>query len=165
MRYPRQRLIHQDAKRADTVEVPLSEEEVKVGKRTVGAGEVKLHQTVTIEQVNVPVELKQEDIVVERVAALEVESSGTEPFREQRIKVTLNREEPVVEKETRVTCGVRVRKTKASNRRQFERTLSMKAVKLADRQRPRENRAEEKLKSAYQRIQERVSNLKRAKQH
>ena len=50
-----------------TVEVPLSEEEVKVGKRTVGAGEVKLHKTVTTEQVNVPVELKREDIVVERV--------------------------------------------------------------------------------------------------
>jgi uncharacterized protein (TIGR02271 family) len=30
-----------------TIEVPLSEEEVKVGKRTVGAGEVKLHKTVT----------------------------------------------------------------------------------------------------------------------
>jgi uncharacterized protein (TIGR02271 family) len=95
----------------DTVEVPLSEEDVKVGKRTVGAGEVKLHKTVTTEQVNVPVELKHEDIFVERVAAHEIESSGTEPFREQRIKVPLNREEPVVEKETRVTGGVRVRKT------------------------------------------------------
>jgi uncharacterized protein (TIGR02271 family) len=95
----------------DTVEVPLSEEDVKVGKRTVGAGEVKLHKTVTTEQVNVPVELKHEDIFVERVAAHEVESSGTEPFREQRIKVPLNREEPVVEKETRVTGGMRVRKT------------------------------------------------------
>jgi uncharacterized protein (TIGR02271 family) len=95
----------------DTVEVPLSEEEVKVGKRTVGAGEVKLHKTVTTEQVNVPVELKHEDIVVERVAAQEVESSGTEPFREEQIKVPLSREEPVVEKETRVTGGVRLRKT------------------------------------------------------
>jgi uncharacterized protein (TIGR02271 family) len=96
---------------ADTVEVPLSEEEVKVGKRTVGAGEVKLHKTVTTEQVNVPVELKREDIVVERVGAHEVGSTGTEPFREEQIKVPLTREEPVVEKETRVTGAVRVRKT------------------------------------------------------
>jgi uncharacterized protein (TIGR02271 family) len=44
-------------------------------------------------------------------AAHEVESSGTEPFREEQIKVPLSREEPVVEKETRVTGGVRVRKT------------------------------------------------------
>jgi uncharacterized protein (TIGR02271 family) len=95
----------------DTVEVPLSEEEVKVGKRTVGAGEVKLHKTVTTEQVNLPVELKHQDVVVQRVAAHEVESSGTEPFREEQIKVPLSREEPVVEKETHLTGGVRVRKT------------------------------------------------------
>ena len=78
---------------------------------TAGAGEVKLDKTVTTEQFNVPLELKHEDIVVKRVAAHEVESSGTEPFREERIKVPLSREEPVVEKETRVTDGVRVRKT------------------------------------------------------
>jgi uncharacterized protein (TIGR02271 family) len=93
------------------VEVPLSEEEVKVGKRKVAAGEVKLHKTVSTEQVNVPVELKREDVVVERVAAPEVGSTGKEPFQEERIEIRLSREEPVVEKESRVTGGVRVRKT------------------------------------------------------
>ena len=38
-------------------EIPLSEERVKVGKRTVGAGEVRVRKNVSIEQVNVPVEL------------------------------------------------------------------------------------------------------------
>src|SRR5258707_803935 len=57
-------------------EVPLSEEKVKVGKRTVGAGEVKLQKKVSTEQVNVPVELKREDVVVERVPAHETESAG-----------------------------------------------------------------------------------------
>jgi uncharacterized protein (TIGR02271 family) len=93
-----------------TIEVPLSAEEVKVGKRTVGAGEVKLHKTITTEQVNVPVELKHEDIVVERVPAHEVEA-GKDSFQEEQIKIPLSREEPVVEKEIRVTGGVRVRKT------------------------------------------------------
>ena len=82
--------------RESTIEVPLSKEEVKVGKRTVGAGEVKLHKTITTEQVNVPVELKREDIVVERVPAHEIES-GKEPFQEEQIKIPLSREEPVVE--------------------------------------------------------------------
>jgi uncharacterized protein (TIGR02271 family) len=90
--------------------VPLSKEEVKVGKRTVGAGEVKLHKTITTEQVNVPFELKREAIVVERVPAYEIES-GKEPFQEEHIKISLSREEPVVEKEIRVTGGVSVRKT------------------------------------------------------
>jgi uncharacterized protein (TIGR02271 family) len=102
-----------------TIEVPLSEEEVKVGKRTVGAGEVKLHKTITTEQVNVPVKLKHEDIVVERVPAHEVEA-GKDPFQEEQIKIPLSREEPVVEKETRVTGGVRVRKTEGVE----ERTIS-----------------------------------------
>ena len=84
---------------------------MKVGKRKVAAGEVKLHNTVSVEQVNVPVELKREDVVVERVAAPEVGSTDKEPFQEERIEVPLSREEPVVEKETRVTGGVRVRKT------------------------------------------------------
>ena len=94
-----------------TTEVPLSQEEVKVGKRKVSAGDIKVRKTVGTEQVNVPVELKREDAVIERVPAHEVGSSGKEPFQEERIEVPLSREEPVVEKETRVTGGVRVRKT------------------------------------------------------
>jgi uncharacterized protein (TIGR02271 family) len=81
----------------------FQKEEVKVGKRTVGAGEVKLHKTVTTEQINVPVELKREDIVVERVPAHEI-GSGKEAFQEEVIKVPLSREEPVVEKEVHVTA-------------------------------------------------------------
>jgi stress response protein YsnF len=72
----------------DTVEVPLSEEEVKPPNRSTCL-------------------LKHEHIVVERVAAHEVGSSGTESFREEQIKVKLSREEPVVEKETHVFGGVR----------------------------------------------------------
>jgi uncharacterized protein (TIGR02271 family) len=95
-------------------EVPLSEEEVKVGKRTVGAGEVKIHKRTTTEKVDVPVELKREDAVVERVSGEEIRQGGKEPFQEQHVEVPLSREEPVVEKETRVRGGVRVRKTEGT---------------------------------------------------
>jgi uncharacterized protein (TIGR02271 family) len=97
-------------------EVLLSEEEVKVGKRTVGAGEVKLQKKVSTEQVNVPVELKREDVVIERVPDHEMEPAGREPFQEERVEVPLSQEEPVVEKETRVVGGVRVRKTEGIER-------------------------------------------------
>jgi uncharacterized protein (TIGR02271 family) len=110
-----------------TIEVPLSEEEVKVGKRTVGAGEVKLHKTVTTETVNVPVELKREDIVVERVAAHEVEA-GQGTFQEEVIKVPLSREEPVVEKEVRVTGAVRVRKTEGVDKETIQETVRREDV-------------------------------------
>jgi uncharacterized protein (TIGR02271 family) len=110
-----------------TIEVPLSEEEVKVGKRTVGAGEVKLHKTVTTETVNVPVELKREDIIVERVAAHEVEA-GKGTFQEEVVKVPLNREVPVIEKEVHVTGGVRVRKTEGIEKETIQETVRREDV-------------------------------------
>ena len=113
----------------NTIEVPLSEEEVKVGKRTVGAGEVKLHKTVTTEQVNVPVELKREDIVVERVAAHEVES-GKGAFQEEVIKIPLSREEPVIEKEVHVTGGVRLRKTEGVDKETIQETVRRENVNV-----------------------------------
>jgi uncharacterized protein (TIGR02271 family) len=109
-------------------EVPLSEEEVKVGKRTVGAGEVNLQKKVSTEQVNVPVELKREDAVIERVPAHEMESAGGEPFQEERFEVPLSREEPVVEKETRVTGGVRVRKTEGTERETIQESVRREDV-------------------------------------
>ena len=112
------------------VEVPLSEEEVKVGKRKVAAGEVKLHKKVSTEQVNVPVELKREDVVVERVAAPEVSSTGKEPFQEERVEVPLSREEPVVEKETRVTGGVRLRKTEDVEQKTIQENIRREDVDI-----------------------------------
>jgi uncharacterized protein (TIGR02271 family) len=111
-------------------EVPLSQEEVKVGKRTVSAGEVRVRKTVSTEQVNVPVELKREDAVIEHVPAHEVGSSVKEPFQEERIEVPLSREEPVVEKETRVTGGVRVRKTEGVEQETIQESVRREDVDI-----------------------------------
>src|ERR1700730_7441867 len=111
-------------------EVPLSEEEVKVGKRTVGAGEVNLQKKVSTKQVNVPVELKREDVVIERVPAHETEPAGKEPFKEERVEVPLSREEPVVEKETRVVGGVRVRKTEGTERETIQESVRREDVDI-----------------------------------
>jgi uncharacterized protein (TIGR02271 family) len=111
-------------------EVPLSEEEVKVGKRTVGSGEVKLQKKVGTEQVNVPVELKREDVVIERVPAHEMELAGKEPLQEERVEVPLSREEPVVEKETRVVGGVHVRKTEGTEQETIKESVRREDVDI-----------------------------------
>jgi uncharacterized protein (TIGR02271 family) len=111
-------------------EVPLSEEEVKVGKRTVGAGEVKLQKMTSTEQVNVPVELKREDVVIERVPAHKMEPAGKEPFQQERVEVPLSREEPVVEKESRVVGGVRVRKTEETERETIHESVRREDVDI-----------------------------------
>ena len=113
-----------------SIEVPLSEEQVKVGKQKVGAGEIKVRKKITTEQVNVPVELKREDAVIERVAASETRPTGKEPFQEERIEVPLSREEPVVEKQTRVTGGVRIRKTEGVEQQTIQESVRREDVDI-----------------------------------
>ena len=108
---PSQLPLPKESKGQIAAEIPLSEERVKVGKRTVDAGDVKVQKKVSTEQVNVPVELKREDAVIERVPGQQMEQTDKEPFREEQLEVPLSREEPVVEKEVHVTGGVRVRRT------------------------------------------------------
>jgi uncharacterized protein (TIGR02271 family) len=105
------------------VEVPLSEEVVNVGKRTVSAGDIKVHKKTTTEQVNVPVELKREDAVIERVPAHEMQQGGKEPFQEEHLEIPLSREEPVVEKKTHLTGAVRVRKTEGTEQRTVQENV------------------------------------------
>lgn len=105
------------------VEVPLAEEVVNVGKRTVSAGDIKIHKKTSTEQVNVPVELKREDAVIERIPAHEMQEGGKEPFQEEHLKIPLSREEPVVEKKTHLTGAVRVRKTEGTEQRTVQENV------------------------------------------
>jgi uncharacterized protein (TIGR02271 family) len=105
------------------VEVPLAEEVVNVGKRTVSAGDIKIHKKTTTEQVNVPVELKREDAVIERIPAHEMQEGGKESFQEEHLKIPLSREEPVVEKKTHLTGAVRVRKTEGTEQRTVQENV------------------------------------------
>ena len=93
------------------VEIPTEEERVRVGKREVEAGRVRLRKVVRTEQVNVPVELRREDVVIERVPAEQVRAGQTGEFAEQEVEVPIRREEAVVQKERVVTGAVRARKT------------------------------------------------------
>jgi uncharacterized protein (TIGR02271 family) len=115
-RTPAQKPTGQSAQEGATVQ--LREEQVKVGKREVEAGGVRLRKIVRTETVNQPVELKREEIVVERVPGKETtgQPSGKD-FQQEDIFIPLCREEAVVEKESRVREEVRVSK-KAETERQ-----------------------------------------------
>jgi uncharacterized protein (TIGR02271 family) len=93
----------------DQIDVPLSEEELQVGKREVEAGRVRLRKVVRTEQEQVPVELRREDVEIERVPASGQDVPST-AFEEQEIDVPVTREEPVISKEARVTGKVQVGK-------------------------------------------------------
>jgi uncharacterized protein (TIGR02271 family) len=74
------------------------EEELKVGKRPVEAGRLRLHKWVETEPVEAEVELRQEKARVRREPVGQP-VSGAE-MSEQEIEVPLRGEEPVVEKQT-----------------------------------------------------------------
>jgi uncharacterized protein (TIGR02271 family) len=100
----------------EDVRVPLTEEQLTVGKRQVEAGRVRLRKVVRTEQVAVPVELRREEVHVERVPASGTEVPG-DAFQEREIEVPAMREEPVVSKQPQVTGEVRIGKTAETEKR------------------------------------------------
>ncbi|MBV9489854.1 MAG: PRC and DUF2382 domain-containing protein [Verrucomicrobia bacterium] len=115
---------------AGEVEVATEEERLRVGKREVGAGRVRLRKVARSEQVQVPVELRREDVVVERIPADQVRSGERSDFSGKEVELELRREEPVVEKERVVTGAVRARKTEEVERQTVSDSVRKEDVEV-----------------------------------
>ena len=118
----------------DERRIPLREEELKVGKREVESGGVRLRKVVHTEMVNQPVELRKEGIVIERVPASESQAEASSPsaFKEEDIYIPLRHEEAVVEKQQRVTEEVRVGKTSETERRDIQAEVRKEELRRED---------------------------------
>ncbi len=117
------------AERGEAVRVPISEEQVKVGKREVETGAAKIRKEVHTETVNTPVDLKREELVVERVD----KGEGNVPadaFREGEVRIPLMKEEAVVQKEAKVTGEVRVGKKQETESQNISETVRKEEVKV-----------------------------------
>jgi len=110
----------------------LKAEEVRIGKREVEYGGVRLRKIVRTETVNQPVELQREEIVVERVPVSGEASTsvGDEKFADEEIFIPLRREEAVVEKAVRTTEEVRVGKRTESDQRNVQETVRREDVEI-----------------------------------
>lgn len=75
-----------------------SEEEVRVGKREVEAGEVRVGKHVETERVSQPVTRKRETVNVERRPVSDERAYGDAEIGEDEIRVPLTEEELIVEK-------------------------------------------------------------------
>lgn len=107
----------------------LSEEQLRVGKREVEAGGVRLRKIVRTEMVNQPVELRREEVVIERVPASE--AAGAEAsFDEEEVYIPLRREEAVVEKEAHVREEVRARKESQTDTQQVTERVRREDVEV-----------------------------------
>ena len=88
---------------ASAVAMPVVEEELKVGKRVVEQGRVKVFSHVTERHVEEQVTLREEHVVVERRPVdRPATSADAGAFQESSMELTEYAEEPVVAKEARV---------------------------------------------------------------
>src|SRR5256714_1732495 len=109
--------------------VQLTQEELKVGKRQVEYGGVRLRKIIRTETVNQPVELQREEIAIERVPAGQAKP-GSKSFNQEEIYIPLRREEPVVQKESRVTEEVRATKRKQTEKQTVSEQLRKEDVQI-----------------------------------
>lgn len=93
--------------------IPIAEEELRIGKRDVNRGRVKVRSYVVEEPVSEDVNLREESVHVERRPADRAlrQGEGDDLFREQTIEVEERGEEAVVSKTARVREEVVVGKT------------------------------------------------------
>lgn len=82
--------------------IPVVEEEIKVGKRPVQQGKVRIYKHVTEKPVEEQVQLRDERVTVERRPVDRPVTDAKQAFRDQVLEVTETHEEPVVTKQARV---------------------------------------------------------------
>ncbi|MDB4973235.1 MAG: hypothetical protein JWN48_1576 [Myxococcaceae bacterium] len=96
------------------VSVPLAEEELRVGKRAVQRGALRIHTYVTERPVEEQVTLREEQAYVDRRPVDRAVGAGEAAFQDRTIEVQELAEEAVVSKQARVVEEVTVGKEQTS---------------------------------------------------
>jgi uncharacterized protein (TIGR02271 family) len=117
--------------------IPVVEEQLRVGKREVNRGGVRVRSYIVEEPVREQVQLHEERVDVERrpvdAPTRPVPKSSPEDlFQERTLEVTERGEEPVVAKEARVKEEVRVRKTSEDRVEDIDDTVRRTEVEVDD---------------------------------
>jgi uncharacterized protein (TIGR02271 family) len=129
--------IRDDSSTRDEKAIPVVEERLRVGKREVDRGGVRVRSYVVEEPVHEEVSLRQERVEVERRpasgrAAAQGDERGDDLFREQTIEVSERGEEAVVAKDAVVTGEVVVRKTADERTQSIDETVRRTEVDVDD---------------------------------
>lgn len=103
--------------------IPLAEEEIRVGKREVDRGGVRVHTHVVSRPFEEQVRLRDETIDVERRNVDRPVTDADRAFQERTIEMHETDEEPVVSKEAHITGEVVVRKGEEEHTETIRDTL------------------------------------------
>lgn len=115
--------------------IPVAEEQLRVGKRQVDRGAVRV-RTYAIEQpVQDNVLLREEHVDVERRPATRADSTGRgDPLEERTVEMRETGEEPVVQKQTQVKEEVVIRKRAEERSQPVNETVRRTKVDVEDNQ-------------------------------
>lgn len=109
--------------------IPLSEEEIRLGKRTVQAGEVDIRKSVETQHVEREVPVMREEVEVER-RPVSGAQAGAADIGEQEIHVPLMEEEVVVEKRPVVKEELVVKKHAVQGEQEVEADVRKERVDI-----------------------------------
>ncbi len=112
--------------------VPIVEEELRVGKRTIERGGVRIHSYVEEVPVEESVRLREEKVEVERHDVDRPVRDADHVFEDRTIEMRETAEEVVVDKETRVTGEVVIRKTAEEHEETVRDTVRHTEVEVED---------------------------------
>jgi uncharacterized protein (TIGR02271 family) len=118
--------------------MPLYSESLRVGKREVENGSVRVRKTVKTENVSQPIELRRETVTIDReafenaqraAAAGQPNDVGT-AFQEKEIVIDLKREEPVIEVQPYVSGRIVAQKRATTEQQNIDRQVRREIVEV-----------------------------------
>jgi uncharacterized protein (TIGR02271 family) len=112
--------------------IPVAEEQVRVGKREVGRGSVRVRSYVVEQPVEEQVELRQERVTIERRLVNRELQPGDAAFVERTIEAVERGEEVVVAKSARVVEEIGIRKDVERETETIRDTVRRQEVEVED---------------------------------
>jgi uncharacterized protein (TIGR02271 family) len=112
--------------------VPVYEEQLRVGKRDVSHGRVRIRSYVVETPVNEQVRLRRESVQVERKPVDRPVAAGDALFQDRVIEAEERAEEAVVAKDTRVKEELTLRKTTEARTQDISDTVRHTEVEIQD---------------------------------
>ena len=117
--------------------IQAAEEQLRVGKREVGRGSVRVRSYVTERPVEEQVELRQERVTIERRPVDRELRPGDAAFQERTIEAVERGEEAVVSKTARVTEEIGIRKDVERETETVRDTVRKQEIEVEDDRGPR----------------------------
>jgi uncharacterized protein (TIGR02271 family) len=111
--------------------IPLAEENLEIGKRTVDRGTTRVRRYVVERPVERDVALRGQRVTIERRRPIETSVPG-HAFEERTVEVRETEEVPVVEKTARVVEEVAIRKEETERTEKVRDTVRREEVEVTD---------------------------------